>query len=287
MKYLYFSFVIVFLNSCSSNNEQTSIIIDYWTTQEELNKLNSDLQNVTEFEGDITIGFDISDLESLQNIERINGKLIFQNSNIEVLTLSSLNVVNELEIRGNKKLRNVNLPRLEKISNNLLITGNSDLEEVDLNYLREITNYGIDIIDNELLKIIQMLNLKNYSILNFRLNPFLNQVTIEESISERCEKVLMDFDFINSNSILFGISENSCEVTIEVKKPFDSNVMWLNNLNGDNILNNTTLIGDFEIEQFCFLKDKIEQMNHPFNFQIKKSMYESKFDGNQIIQDCN
>ncbi|WP_425422251.1 hypothetical protein [Phaeodactylibacter xiamenensis] len=287
MKYLNLILVFFILSSCSENEEQQVLEIHYWTTQEELNDFQKELDDMVVFEGDITIGYDINDLSALLNLTEVTGELSFRSSKLERIHLPNLEYVGELDFRGNTTLTTIDLPKIKMVSDDIFVFGNSALKTIQMNDLQRIEENGIDIISNDSLMTINFQKLELYSYLNFRWNTALNQVNLQKSIPEKCEDISLQFDFVNTNSDLFEDSSTFCFLDLKISNTSNSNLEWLANLDGNNILSNTKVIGEFDIDQFCFLKEKLSQMDNPLRFYVGESFYSSDFSGIEIIQECN
>lgn len=287
MKFLNLILVALILSSCSKNEEQQVVEIDYWTTQEELNSFQNELDNTGIFEGDITVGHDINDLSALSNLTEITGELSISASKLEKIHLPELEYVSKLELRGNNTLKTIDLPKIKTISDYILIFGNSELKTIQMNELQSIEEYGVNIVDNDSLIMIELQKLESYRGLNIRWNPLLKHLNLRKSIPEKCEDIRLQFDFIDTHSVLFQNSSDFCFLEVEILNANNSNLNWLINLDGDNILNHTYLVGEFETNQFCFLKEKLSQMNYPLNFKVGKSFNSTDFTGLEIIRECN
>lgn len=287
MKFLHLIWVLLLLSSCSKNEEDRPIEINWWTTQEELNSFRKELENMEVFEGNIDIGRYINDISALNQLTVVTGELTFGSIELESIRLPNLERVGALDISGNSALKIIDIPQIKTVDDAITILNNSALDTIQMNNLQRIEEYGINIIFNDSLQSIELQRLEWYSGLNFRWNPVLNQVNLQPSIPEKCEVIRLYFDYIKTGSALFQNSSNLCFLDIEISNSDDSYLKWLLNLDGNNILNHTHIVGDFEIDQFCFLKEKVSQMDYPLNFKVGSAFYSSDFTGYEIIQECN
>jgi len=239
------------------------------------------------FEGNIHIGRYINDISALNQLTEVTGELTFGSIELESIRLPNLERVGGLKISGNSALKIIDIPQIKTVDDAITIINNSALDTIQMNNLQKIEEYGVAIVSNDSLRAIGLPRLELYNGLNFRWNPVLNQVNLPQSIPEKCEVIRMHFDYINTGSVLFRNSSNLCFLDIKISNPDDSYLNWLLNLDGNNILNHTHIVGDFEINQFCFLKEKVSQMDYPLNFKIGPVFYSSDFTGYEIIQECN
>lgn len=287
MKFLHLIWVLLLLSSCSKNEEDRPIEINWRTTQEELNSFRKELENMEVFEGNIHIGRYINDISALNQLTVVTGELTFGSIELESIRLPNLERVGALDISGNSALKIIDIPQIKTVDDAITILNNSALDTIQMNNLQRIEEYGINIIFNDSLQSIELQRLEWYSGLNFRWNPVLNQVNLQPSIPEKCEVIRLYFDYIKTGSALFQNSSNLCFLDIEISNSDDSYLKWLLNLDGNNILNHTHIVGDFEIDQFCFLQEKVSQMDYPLNFKVGSTFYSSDFTGYEIIQECN
>lgn len=265
MKILSLILAVLILSSCSEVEEEQVIEINGWTTQEELNSFRQELENMQVFEGDITIGHLVNDISPLYTLREITGELYVSGSEFSSFELPNLERVGKLKIGGNSTLREIDMPNLKSAG-----------EQV------------VRITFNDSLQIINLPALERYKGLNFQWNPLLNQVNLQQSIPEACQGIIVHFDYINAGSALFQNSTHFCySVYVEVSRAERSDLSWLSNLDADSILVNTTLAGDFQVDKFCFLKEKLSQMNYPHNFKIGPPIGSYDFTGYDIIQACD
>jgi hypothetical protein len=266
MRFLNLILALFILSSCSKEEEKgRAIEINYWTTQEELNSFREELENMQVFEGDITIGHLVNDISPLYTLREITGELYVSGSEFASFELPNLERVGQLKIGGNSTLREIDMPNLKSAG-----------EQV------------VRIMFNDSLQIINLPVLERYKGLNFQWNPLLNQVNLQQSIPEACQGVIVHFDYINAGSALFQNSTHFCSsVYVEVSRAERSDLSWLSNLDADSILVNTTLAGDFQVDKFCFLKEKLSQMNYPHNFKVGPPIGGYDFTGYEIIQACD
>jgi hypothetical protein len=239
------------------------------------------------FEGNIDIGRYINDISALNQLKEVTGELTFGSIELESIRLPNLERVGGLKISGNSALKIIDIPQIKTVDDAIIIMNNSALDTIQMNNLQGVEKSGVIILGNDSLQVIGLQRLEWYSGLAFRWNPVLNQVNLQQSIPEKCEVINLHFDYINTGSVLFPNSSNLCFLDIKISNADDSYLNWLLNLDSNNILNHTHIVGDFEINQFCFLKEKMSQMDYPLNFKVGPSLNGSDFTGYEIIQECD
>ena len=288
MKYFCILFSLVFvLNGCTSENLDIDLSeVNYWS-QEELNQYRMQLLNTTVLEGDVYFGQGIEDISSFKNIEVIKGQLRIQYSELTHLKgLENLRKVNRLKIDFNDLLEEITLPNLEEIQKNLILVGNNKCTIARFSNLKNIIDGGIGISGHEELKRVDFPSLLDCKGITIKDNPLFESLRGLEYVGFTPFSlyfVHLEFSNMNCPNTLFSNVKEMMDFNITIKDIKNSNLDWIFNLTSGTKI---TFKGDYEVEDFCAIKEAILVDNPTLVKVIRNHELSAYLTGEDIIEAC-